>query len=529
MAIGKMQLAAIGAAAILVVAGLAILLTSSSDDSSKTDLVFASGNKDCYEPTWLAKELGYYTEFGVNVEMLTVSGGGKALEALLSGQADIAGFGSTPLVNLLNVNVSDQYVVLARWMGGESYAEMASNVKSRPGPNMGTEYYAYSLQYPQGSVGTVPTLMSDGTTKQVKMDPIAGSHMVMGMDTTTGYYASLVSYCNAVGLTCKKEGDTGAESADILIKHREFSVQVASLVEGNDIDGLMGGSYGLAARAVSNNVILSKPDLDMYPSLESEATCVLAASADAYANKYDKIVGVLKAIQKASCYIYGIEYTTDILTPDVVAAKQAALSPTEKTALFGSSSPSEGRGLYYRTDACKRIADFFGYPFTTEVQRLSYDKYVWGLNFELVDMKLIKISYDNVKASQNKRDLTGLDYMNYFDGRALYDALKGSNGSSSWNADRWFVDASTYFCTEYTITLGTHTSDITKIYVNVVNGLWNITFLDQYGKSVDVSIHTVTVTMGGVTIPDTAGWSYDASLTLTFERILTGNVIITVA
>lgn len=526
MELGKNQLIAIGIAAAVLIAGVSVWLVMSRDNSG-ADLVFAAGNKDCYEPTWIADELGYYSEFGVDVDMLTVSGGGKALEALLSGQADIAGFGSTPMVTCMNLNENDDYVILARWMGGESYAELATNITESGG-----KYYSYSLQYPEGTGdSTVTVYRNDGSPVDVHMKSIRGSKMTVGMDTTTGYLNALISYCNAVGLECKQDGETTANT-DIVIKHVEFSLQVAMLTQG-EINGIMGGSYGLAARAVSNNVILTKPDLEQYPSLESEATCVLVASAEAYANKYDKIVGVLKALQKACCYIYGIDYTTDILTIDRVIDEQtkmkADLTDAEFKAIFGDAVPTaDDRGVYYRTSACKMIAEFFGYPFTTDVQRISYDSYFWGLDFGLADMKLVKSSYEN--SSADLRDVAGIDYMNYFDGRALYDALKDKDGISSWDPDAWFIDASTYFCTEYTITLADDPSitDIKRIYIDVVNGIWNIVFINEYGKNVDASSATIGLTIGGDVKNEGSGWSYDGN-TLILELILSGDVVITVS
>lgn len=516
MKLGRNQAIAIIVVAVVLCAGVGVVWSYSQSSDKDTGLVFAVGNKDCYEPCWIADEMGYYEKNGVNVDTLTVSGGGKALEALLSGQADIAGFGSTPLVNCLNNNSSGDYVVLARWMGGESYAELASTIFKE-----NNELYSYSLYYPNGSDGAVTVTLHDNSQKDVTMKPIKGSNITIGLDITTGYDAALIKYCSATGLTYAYEGDANAASADIVMKPVEFSLQVAALTQTHDVDGLVGGSYGLAAYFVSNDVILSSPNVEEYPSLESEATCCLIASADAYANKYDEIVGVLKALQEACCYIYGIDYTTDILTKEYVQDAQNKLTDKEKQELFGTTTATE-KGYYYRTDACSLIADVFGYPFTTDVQRLSYDNYTWGVDFELVDMKIIKNSY-NVYSSNdpNKyREVSGIDYMEYFDGRALSDALKDRNGNSSWNSDAWFVDASTYLCTEYSIKLFEN-SNIHSIYLNVKDGIWSVQFLDNNGKAVNASISGIT--MNGKEL--TEGWTYENE-TLEFQCVITGNVVI---
>lgn len=516
MKLGRNQAIAICVVAIVLCAGIGVVWSYSQSSDNDTDLVFAVGNKDCYEPCWIADEMGYYTKNGVNVDTLTVSGGGKALEALLSGQADIAGFGSTPLVNCLNNNSSGDYVVLARWMGGESYAELASTIFKE-----NDELFSYSLYYPNGSDDAVTVTLHDNSQKDVIMKPIKGSHMVIGLDITTGYDAALIKYCSAVGLTYAYEGDANAASADIIMKPVEFSLQVAALTQTHDVDGLVGGSYGLAAYFVSSDVILSSPNVEEYPSLESEATCCLIASADAYANKYDEIVGVLKALQEACCYIYGIDYTTDILTKEYVQNAQAELTDQEKQQLYGTTTASN-EGYYYRTDACSLIADVFGYPFNVDVQRLSYDKYTWGLDFELVDMKIIKNSYNVYSANDpaKYREVTGLDYMKYFDGLALSDALKDKNGTSSWDSNAWFIDASTYLCTEHSIKLSGD-SNISSIYLDVDDGMWSAQFLDNNGKALNASI--LSLTMGGKEL--TEGWTYEDKV-LRFQCVITDDVVI---
>ena len=516
MRLEKIHFIVIGVVAILLCAGVgAYVLTKNSD--SDASLVFAIGNKDCYEPAWIADELGYYAEFGADVDVLTVSGGGKAWEALATGKADIAGFGSTPLVNCLNSNAAGDYVVLARWMGGESYAELAATIFEKEGVKC-----SYSLYYPLGE-DNVEVTLHDGTKQNVKMLPIKHSNITIGLDITTGYDSAVKKYCGAVGLTFAYEGDANESTADLVMKPVEFALQVAALTETNTVDALVGGSYGLAAYFVSNKVTLSIPNVTEYPSLESEATCALIASMDAYVNKYDQIVGVLKALQKASCYIYGLEYTTDILTEESVQNAQNEMSDTKKTELYGTTVASKN-GFFYNKEACKMIADIFGYPFNADVQRLSFDNYRWGINFELVDMKLIKNAYEmykNADVDNKYRTVTGMDYMRYFDGLALYDALKGENGKSSWAFDEYYSDSSVYLFTTYSIKLSADTaSEVKMLYLNVENGMWVAYLLDSNGRAIPgLVIDSVKV---GDT-PVTTGWTFSSGV-LTFQNVLTGNV-----
>ena len=520
MNIKRNQMIAIAVVAIVVIAAIAVVvLNNGNNTKSNNGLVFANGNKDCYEPTWLADELGYYSEFGADVEMLTVSGGGKALEALRAGKADIAGFGSTPLANCLNTNDADQFVILARWMGGESYAEMATTV---------IDGATYDFSYPEGDTVKHTVTYYDGTTEEVTFKTMKG--MTIGMDTTTGYKAAIIKYATAAGLSVKFEGESGYSEADIKVKHVEFGNQVAAL-DQNDVDAIMGGSYDLAAYATIKKSVLSSPSSEKFPSLVSEATCVLVASKEAYAEKYDQIVGVLKALQKACCYIYGIEYEAGIyLDETTIKAAQANMTDSEKAALFGQNAVKSLNGYYYRLDACQRIADFFGAPFTVDVQKLSYDKYVWGLEFELVDMQIIEATYNaSSTGTSSFRVLDGIDYMGYFDGRALYDAMKDKDGVSSWDSAGWYRDSSIYFYTLYHDGFTFKTAaDTYKLSWTVVDGYWIMTLLNSVGQRYGVATIS-SITIGG-TVVDPALYDYvELTSSIILKCPVYGDVVVTIA
>jgi ABC-type nitrate/sulfonate/bicarbonate transport system substrate-binding protein len=513
----KNQMIAVAIVAVVVIAGIAVVGVNLNKKDSGHDLVFANGNKDCYEPTWIADQLGYYREFGADVEMMTVTGGGKALEALQSGRADIAGYGSTPLANQLNKNADDNIIVLGRWMGGKTFSEMAVLVKDGK---------TYDFNYPTGKAGIEVTYF-DGTKATVDALSMAGSGIRIGMDTTTGYKAAIKSYCDLTGLKAAFQGDPGYDSADIKVVHVEFGNQVASLDNG-DVDAIMGGSYDLAAYASLKNCVISSPSDEKFPSLVSEATCVLAATKEAYATKYTQIVGVLKALQKACCYIYGIEYADGLyLDEQTIKDKQAALSQEKKDELFGKDAVASLNGYYYTTDACKRIADFFGAPFTPDVQRLSYDKYIWAIDFELVDMKIVEATYNNSSTGTSSfRDLNAIDYMNYFDGRALFDALKDKDGKSSWDYTSWYGDAAVYFDIlynhKYTFTTG---ADTYKLALDVVHQQWTIGVNNTNGTGFGDGIVTVTMCGDPLSAED---FEYDGtSSTLTLHVAVTGDIVVT--
>ena len=516
----KNQIIAVAVVAIVAIAAVAVVGVSMNKKDSGHDLVFANGNKDCYEPTWLADQLGYYKEFGADVEMMTVTGGGKALEALQSGRADIAGYGSTPLANQLNKNADDNIIVLGRWMGGKSFSEMATIVKDGK---------TYDLNYPTGAPSIEVTYF-DGSKDNVAAQTFFGSGIKIGMDTSTGYKAALASYCKVTGLTMALQGDANYDTADIKVVHVEFGNQVAALDNG-EVDAIMGGSYDLAAYATLKKCVISSPSDEKFPSLVSEATCVLAATKEAYATKYTQIVGVLKALQKACCYIYGIEYVDGLYLDDqIIKEKQAALSQEKKDELFGKDAVASLNGYYYTTDACKRIADFFGAPFTSDVQKLSYDKYIWAIDFELIDMKIVEATYKNSSTgTSNFRDLNAIDYMNYFDGRALFDALKDKDGKSSWDYTSWYGDAAVYFDTlynhKYTFTTG---ADTYKLTLDVVDQEWTLGVNNVDGTGYGAA--TVTVTMGGVPLTDSLEYEYDETTSvLTLHAVVTGDVVVTVA
>jgi NitT/TauT family transport system substrate-binding protein len=76
--------------AILAVALVGASCRRSGDRASSTvRLAIGGQNQLIYLPTTLARELGFYRDEGLDVELQDMAGGSKALEALLGGSADV--------------------------------------------------------------------------------------------------------------------------------------------------------------------------------------------------------------------------------------------------------------------------------------------------------------------------------------------------------------------------------------------------------------------------------------------------------
>lgn len=57
MKLGRNQAIAIIVVAVVLCAGVGVVWSYSQSSDKDTGLVFAVGNKDCYEPCWIADEM----------------------------------------------------------------------------------------------------------------------------------------------------------------------------------------------------------------------------------------------------------------------------------------------------------------------------------------------------------------------------------------------------------------------------------------------------------------------------------------
>ena len=140
-------------------------------------------------------------------------------------------------------------------------------------------------------------------------------------------------------------------------------------------------------------------------------------------------------------------------------------------------------------------------------------------------MKIVEATYNSNDTGTNPfRELNSMDYMNYFDGRALYDALKDSSGKSSWSITSWYGDAAIYFDTLYNHKYTFTTADTSsyKVYADVVDETWVLRITQADGTKFQGSVYSVT--MGG----NAVAFTYDSAVSMiTIGAPVTGSIVVT--
>ena len=262
------------ASVMLIVAGIAAL--ELTRDRGGGDISVAVGTKNCYEPMWIADQMGYYDLVGVSVKANYVDGGGNASTSVLSGTSDLTLVGADPAIRMLE---SGKAVLVAA-------IEIASAGASQD--------FAYrdGLGIDLNDASTL--LNPDGTVR-----------VVCGLDTTTGYYSGYMSYLksqwDAGNITegefeLLRTVDDGSNGGGI--RHIDFVNQAASLVDGR-VQMLCSGNT-VAVAAEHDGIVSASA-----PSGSVVGGCYILASTEAYHSNYGNLVKVLKALDLACQYIQG--------------------------------------------------------------------------------------------------------------------------------------------------------------------------------------------------------------------------------
>ena len=305
----------------------------------------AVANKNCYEPWWIADELGYFDDEGVDVQFMVVSGGGEAATALLAGRVDLAGMGPDPMLRVFSADES--YRCIARWQLDHSYVE-------------GAVRGGIDLNDPRTLIGKT-----------------------VGMDITTAYYSTFMSYLD---IAVENNILTQVEADSITISPFGFESIVMAILDGK-VDVIIAGSYNAMAAdiGVNDNItlsVLSDANKEMYYSKMSVG---LVASESAMESKSDDIVKVLRALQRACEYIY------------------------DDTTEYG-----------IREDACEIVVQVYGSnTWTVNQQEKYFMKSEWGLAFDYDDIQSINLAETYI----SNVTFINFDICDYFEPKYLQDIL----------------------------------------------------------------------------------------------------------
>jgi len=270
---------------VLAIAGMVPVIASSLDDGTDADITIACGTKNCYEPFWIAEEYGLFDMEGVKVKMNYVDGGGNATTALLNGSVDLTLVGADPAIRLFESSE-----------GGYAVATVETSKSSSSSND-----FAYRTDCGIDLEDASTFFNPDGSVK-----------VHCGIDTATAYFSGYISYLYdqyEYGKITEEQykilKTTRTIDKDGGIVHIPFDSQAAALVTG-EVQMICSGNTVEIASDKDNIATGSASFASVVGGI------VIIVSDEAYNEKSDAIIKVLKALDKACMLIEDPKTVDDV-------------------------------------------------------------------------------------------------------------------------------------------------------------------------------------------------------------------------
>ena len=303
-----MRILAVGIVGMLVIAGVAYVLMQ--DDEEETEITLAFGNSSGWQPLLYAYHAGLFEAEGVNVKVHTVASSGPSTAALLAGKADMAFTSPEPVFEALKDDVLKVKLVansrVPRMNGmhalyGNTNADILSAglVKQYEGDKT-----TAIVDSEAGLINFVKALLNDdGTLKSANSKVAvhaASSHMAVWL----GYVELLYKGSMVYGIEYPGSQMTPAQytkltniNSDVYISCPDYATAAASVLTGKAYIGLgTSSAMSSAAGASANPAIWS---IMSVTSMIDGGFSTILVSEDAMENKYDAVIKVLRAYDKA--------------------------------------------------------------------------------------------------------------------------------------------------------------------------------------------------------------------------------------
>ncbi len=342
---------------LVIAAGLVYFVAQGNEDKDTIKIAVVEHN---FEPIYIADELGFFDEEGVNVELVIVSSGSLSAATLTTPDAvDLAGFGPDPFLGILNKYGYNDYKWIGTYMlddGVQGAASIASGI---------------DLNHPETLLG---------------ISPATNVGKVIGINTTISYYSLFLEYLNAANahgynLQYQILGEKDTPDPNMVnIRNYDNKALSLSLSEGY-VDMIIGG-------AANAKVVEKNPDKfkyveidDDHPEYKSYMPVGLMSSVNTINEKSEAIEKVMRAIQKGCEYIYNEDGTVN-------------------------------------EDACKIAIDSLGNQWDINVQTKYFTSADWGFEFSQIDVDSMNAALKNLGDRFDKLGDT-VDPNQYFEPRFL--------------------------------------------------------------------------------------------------------------
>ncbi len=327
----NMKIAAIAVVAILVVAGIvAVVMNKNNGESDEADIRIAFANSSGMQPMIYAYYAGLFDAEGVKVDATITKSSGPCVTAFISGNVDLTFTSPEPVFNVINDgNIKGKYIGNSRLPGISSMHLLFTDEKVDT---------TKMVKFADGTDSTVIDFASqaidaDGNIKGKIALHLASSYRTAWLGYVELLYNGGVVYGNeyAAGqineTQYKKLMNTSDQ--DIYIGCADYAAAAAATTTGEALLGIGSNSaMAKAADEANENTGTDHWKIMSTPSLVDSGFATILATDEILENKFDAVVKVLRAIDKAGA-LMADPSTAKMVA--VVCAERINGEATEKT------------------------------------------------------------------------------------------------------------------------------------------------------------------------------------------------------
>lgn len=304
----SIKLLAIGIVAVLAVASVTYLLwPNDTPEGQEEEITLAFGYSSGYQPMLYAWKAGLFEAEGVNVKVNLVDSSGPSVAALLSGKADMAFTSPEPVFSTLaDGALSIQVLCNSRLPGMSSMHALYNNISI-------------------DTTDLVRQCDTDGVTEiPSEIGLINFANAVVGADGTingkialhmaSSYRAAWIGYIELLyrgGTVYGVKYPAGninlaqynllkdTSNSSVYLPSENYAAAATFTLTGSALIGIGSNAAMASAAAEGNSAHPGQWNIMSTPSLVDSGFSTVLASQNAIDTKYDQIVKVLRAIDKA--------------------------------------------------------------------------------------------------------------------------------------------------------------------------------------------------------------------------------------
>ena len=309
------KLVAIGVVAVLCIAGAAFVFTSNNDNEDE-EITLTFGMSAGSHPMIYAWKGGLFEAEGVNVKVYEATTSSDSVAAFLAGKADMTFISPDPVFSVMDETTISAKMLANSRLPGMSSMHVLYNATDEARIKVDTTILVQQLSDPDNPASkidseaglinfAVQAVAADGTiTEKIALQ--TGSYE----SAWKGYIKMLREGGTAYGVTypagqiTQEQYDTliDTTNGDLYITHpSSYSVVGDAVRQGKAIFGI-GSNAGMstAINAADKDDPIKGYEMMSTPSLVDSGFATVLATDKAIETKYDQIIKVMRAIDKAS-------------------------------------------------------------------------------------------------------------------------------------------------------------------------------------------------------------------------------------